>query len=113
VSLPSLDDAGLAAEVETSRAVLGEVIGAKVGGFSYPYGHLDTRVVEAVQGTGYDYACAIWRSHLSGRHALLRTYLHDRDHMLRLDAKRLRHKLISNVSSPSAISSVDSHRTCN
>lgn len=76
-----------------SRAVLREITGQEVDGFCYPYGNLTSRVVDAVRAAGYDYGCASWRSHLTGRHALTRTSVHDGDHPWRLDTKRTRHLL--------------------
>jgi peptidoglycan/xylan/chitin deacetylase (PgdA/CDA1 family) len=95
MSLPKATDAELAEELERSRAILTETIGQDVTGFCYPYGHLEARSVEAVRTAGYDYGCAIWRSELTGRHALPRTYIGDRDGSLRLYAKRVRHRLAS------------------
>ncbi|GAA4858228.1 polysaccharide deacetylase family protein [Saccharopolyspora rosea] len=92
--LSELDEDELVHEVADSRAVLAEVSGQDVRGFCYPYGDLDARAVAAVESV-YDYGCAIWRSDLSGRHALPRTYVGDRDGSLRLVAKRLRHELIA------------------
>jgi peptidoglycan/xylan/chitin deacetylase (PgdA/CDA1 family) len=89
VSLPAVDDAQLNAETVRSRAILEELLGQEVLGFCYPYGHLDARVVEAVRTVHYDYACAVWPSPSIGRHALPRTYVHDRDSTWRLDAKRM------------------------
>jgi peptidoglycan/xylan/chitin deacetylase (PgdA/CDA1 family) len=80
-------------EVVLSRAALRTITGQDVSGFCYPYGDLTRPAVDAVRAAGYDYACAIWRSGLTGRHALTRTYVHDGDHTWRLDAKRLRHRL--------------------
>lgn len=82
----------LDAEVAESRAILTEVIGAEITGFCYPYGHLDAPAVDAVRAAGYDYGCAIWRSPQSGRHALPRIYVGDRDGSLRLLAKWYRHR---------------------
>ncbi len=53
--------------------------------------HRLSLAVNAVREAGYDYGCAIWRSPLSGRHALPRTYVGDRDNALRLFAKRIRY----------------------
>ena len=41
------------------RASIGELIGAPVRGFAYPYGSMDTAATRAVRYAGYDYACAI------------------------------------------------------
>lgn len=83
----------LTAEVAGSRAILQEVSGQEVSGFCYPYGHLDALAVNAVRSAGYHYGCAIWRSPLTGLHALPRTYIGDRDGSLRLLAKWYRHQL--------------------
>ena len=79
VSLPEADDTQLSAETVRSRAILQELIGQQIQGFCYPCGHLDARVVKAVQAAGYDYACAVGPSPAIGRHAIPRTYVHDRD----------------------------------
>jgi peptidoglycan/xylan/chitin deacetylase (PgdA/CDA1 family) len=89
VSLPKADDAQLEAETVRSRAILEDLLGQEIAGFAYPYGHLDARVVEAVRTAHYGYACAVSPSPSIGRHALPRTYVHDRDSSWRLDAKRM------------------------
>jgi peptidoglycan/xylan/chitin deacetylase (PgdA/CDA1 family) len=89
VSLPEVDDTRLTAETARSRAILQELLGQQIRGFCYPYGHLDTRVVDAVRAAGYDYACAARPSPAIGRYAIPRTYVHDRDATWRLDAKRM------------------------
>jgi peptidoglycan/xylan/chitin deacetylase (PgdA/CDA1 family) len=93
VSLPEANDTRLSAETVRSRVILQELIGRQVRGFCYPWGHLDARVVKAVQAAGYDYACAGWPSAAIGRYAVPRTYVHDRDSSWRLDAKRIRSRL--------------------
>jgi peptidoglycan/xylan/chitin deacetylase (PgdA/CDA1 family) len=90
VPLPEADDTQLSAETVRSRAILQELIGQQIRGFCYPYGHVDARVVKAVQAAGYDYACAGGPSAAIGRHAVPRTCVHDRDSSWRLDAKRIR-----------------------
>ena len=90
VALPEADDTRLSAETARSRAILQELIGQQIRGFCYPYGHVDARVVKAVRAAGYDYACAVGPSPAIGRHAIPRTYVHDRDSSWRLDAKRIR-----------------------
>lgn len=87
-----LEPIDLRAEVEHSRTLLRELTGVEIGGFCYPYGDLSAAAVDLVRSCGYDYGCAIWRDPLSGRHALPRTYVGDRDAGLRLLAKRLRHE---------------------
>ncbi|GAA2775827.1 polysaccharide deacetylase family protein [Saccharopolyspora taberi] len=91
--LSEVDDGELLDEVAGSRHVLRAVSGQEVSGFCYPYGRLDRRVRQVVRDSGYDYGCAIWPSALSGRHALPRTYVGDRDGNVRLTAKRLRHAM--------------------
>jgi peptidoglycan/xylan/chitin deacetylase (PgdA/CDA1 family) len=95
VSLTSIPTADLIAEVSGSRAILQEVSGQDVSGFCYPYGHVDAPAVNAVRAAGYHYGCAIWRSPLTGVHALPRSYIGDRDGSLRLLAKWCRHHLRS------------------
>mgnify|MGYP001473182200 CR=1 FL=1 len=81
----------LLAEINDSKTILQDLTGQNIVGFCYPYGALDEQAVNAVREAGYDYGCAIWRSPLSGRHALPRTYVGDRDNALRLFAKRIRY----------------------
>jgi hypothetical protein len=69
------------------------VSGQDVGGFCYPYGDMDGRVVDRIRAAGYAYGCAIWRSDLTGRHALPRTFIGDSDTGPRLWAKGARHWL--------------------
>ncbi|MGW4793294.1 polysaccharide deacetylase family protein [Nonomuraea sp. NPDC004297] len=92
-SLVGLSDAELQHEVAASKAALETVLGGRVSGFCYPYGHADAREVAAVAEAGYSYGCAIWKSELSGRHAIPRTYVGDRDGGLRLRAKWIRHRV--------------------
>lgn len=93
VSLCAADDDLLADEVGGSRAALSELTGRDVSGFCYPYGHLSPREVAAVRAAGYDYGCGIWPSESTGRHAIARTYIGERDGSLRLLAKRVRHEI--------------------
>jgi peptidoglycan/xylan/chitin deacetylase (PgdA/CDA1 family) len=93
VSLVSATDDELAAEAEESRQILREASGQDVGGFCYPYGHVDGRVVERIRAAGYAYGCAIWRSELTSQHALPRTFIGDSDSGPRLWAKGARHWL--------------------
>lgn len=93
VSLTSTGNGHLTTEVAGSRAILQEVSGQEVTGFCYPYGHLNRLALDAVRAAGYHYGCAIWRSPLTGPHALPRTYIGDRDGPLRLLAKWYRHHL--------------------
>lgn len=91
--LSPLRDAALRAEVRDSREALAEITGEQVDGFCYPYGDLDTAVLDGVRAAGYDYGCAIGGSGLSSRHALPRTYIGDRDASLRLLVKHFRHEV--------------------
>jgi peptidoglycan/xylan/chitin deacetylase (PgdA/CDA1 family) len=93
VSLIWSSNGHLTTEVSGSRAILQEVSGQEVTGFCYPYGHLNRLALDAVRAAGYLYGCAIWRSPLTGLHALPRTYIGDRDGPLRLLAKWYRHHL--------------------
>jgi peptidoglycan/xylan/chitin deacetylase (PgdA/CDA1 family) len=92
-SLLNLDDGRLEQEAKESRVMLERILDEEVPGFAYPYGHVGPREAAAVRAAGYGYACAIWRSDLSGRYALARTYAGDRDGGLRLRLKRARHRL--------------------
>jgi peptidoglycan/xylan/chitin deacetylase (PgdA/CDA1 family) len=85
--------AELAEEVDRSRELLQELTGKEVAGFCYPYGAIDERAVDRVRAAGYGYGCAIWRSVLTGRHALPRTYVGEADSWPRLRAKATRHWL--------------------
>ena len=57
------DPASLRAEISDSRTILRELTGQPVTGFCYPYGDLSGPVVDAVRAAGYDYACAVTRTH--------------------------------------------------
>jgi peptidoglycan/xylan/chitin deacetylase (PgdA/CDA1 family) len=94
VSLLKADDTQLSAETVRSRAILQELLGKQIRGFCYPWGDLDARVLKAVRAAGFDYACACLPSAAIGRHAIPRTYVHDRDTSWRLDAKRIRSGLL-------------------
>jgi peptidoglycan/xylan/chitin deacetylase (PgdA/CDA1 family) len=94
VRLSATCRASLRAELVCSRQILESVVRHPVRGFCYPYGDLDRRAVEEVRRVGYDYACAVGRSALDGRHAIPRTYVGDRDAWLRLTAKNIRHQLV-------------------
>lgn len=102
VSLVSASDEELEAEAVESRRILQEVSGQDVGGFCYPYGHVDGRVVDRVRAAGYAYGCAIWRSDLTGYHALPRTFIGDSDTSPRLWAKGARHWLRWGYRGPAA-----------
>lgn len=93
--LPAVPAVEVVREVGRSREVLEGLTGRPVRGFTYPYGQLGAREVAAVRDAGYDHGCAIWRSEHTGRLALPRTYVGERDGALRLLAKRARHRLRS------------------
>ena len=93
VSLPTLTQTELSAEVEHSRAVLSELLGQQIFGFTYPYGHLGDREVRAVQAAGYRYACGVGRARPGSRHALPRTFIGQHDSGVRMAAKQIRHEL--------------------
>ncbi|MFB7614166.1 polysaccharide deacetylase family protein [Kitasatospora sp. NPDC056181] len=96
-SLPGLPAAALATQTRESRRALEEVVGGPVTGFCYPYGAVDLPAAQAVRDAGYDYACAIAHSPLTGRYALPRCYVGDRDGAWRLRAKRGRHRFRDTV----------------
>ncbi|MFI8455726.1 polysaccharide deacetylase family protein [Kitasatospora sp. NPDC085464] len=92
-ALPGLPAEALAVQARDSRRLLEEVVGGPVTGFCYPYGAVDLPAALAVRDAGYDYACAIAHSPLTGRFALPRCYVGDRDGAWRLRAKKGRHRL--------------------
>jgi peptidoglycan/xylan/chitin deacetylase (PgdA/CDA1 family) len=90
VRLASLAASELQAEVSGSRASLGELVGAPVRGFAYPYGSMDATARCAVEDAGYDYACAVETPLAEfGIMALPRVYVGQRDGTARMTAKRL------------------------
>jgi peptidoglycan/xylan/chitin deacetylase (PgdA/CDA1 family) len=91
IALAGLSREALATETARSREILENVVQGPVTGFCYPYGSVDGPAAAAVRAAGYDHACAIGHSPLTGRYALPRCYVGDRDGPLRLHAKRLRH----------------------
>jgi peptidoglycan/xylan/chitin deacetylase (PgdA/CDA1 family) len=80
-------------EVRRSRYILAEITGGPVTGFCYPYGDYSDREVREVEAAGYDYACAVQATGPTGRHAVPRTFIGDRDNSARLYAKVARHRL--------------------
>lgn len=84
VSLSSASDQELQREIRLSRHLLQEVTSQPVEGFCYPFGHLNSRAVSAVQEAGYDYACAIWRNHWPERYSLTRVAVQDPHLVVRL-----------------------------
>jgi peptidoglycan/xylan/chitin deacetylase (PgdA/CDA1 family) len=90
VQLAGLEAAELEAEVAGSRASLGELVGAPVRGFAYPYGSMDSAARRAVRDAGYDYACAVQTPLADlGLMALPRIYVGQHDGAARIAAKRL------------------------
>jgi peptidoglycan/xylan/chitin deacetylase (PgdA/CDA1 family) len=90
VRLAGIGPAQLEAEVSGSRATIGELIGAPVRGFAYPYGSMDAAARRAVRDAGYDYACATETPVAElGIMALPRIGVWERDGPRRLAAKRL------------------------
>ncbi|MFD8595874.1 polysaccharide deacetylase family protein [Kitasatospora sp. NPDC059646] len=79
-------------QTRESRRALEDLVAGPVSGFCYPYGAVDLPAARAVRDAGYDYACAIDHSSLTGRHALPRSYVGDRDGAWRLRAKHGRHR---------------------
>jgi peptidoglycan/xylan/chitin deacetylase (PgdA/CDA1 family)/GT2 family glycosyltransferase len=57
--LPTLDDAGVKAEISGSRQDLTAGLGSPVATFAYPFGQLDKRAVEAVAEAGFAGACTV------------------------------------------------------
>jgi peptidoglycan/xylan/chitin deacetylase (PgdA/CDA1 family) len=80
----------LEAEVSESKASIGELLGARIRGFAYPYGSMDAAARHAVRDAGYDYACAV-QTPMSelGFMALPRIYVGQSDDARRMAAKRL------------------------
>jgi peptidoglycan/xylan/chitin deacetylase (PgdA/CDA1 family) len=89
VRLADLAPSRLQAEVSESRTRLGELIGAPVRGFAYPYGSMDATARRAVKDAGYDYACAVNTPFADfGIMALPRVYVDPRDGAGWMAAKR-------------------------
>lgn len=91
--LPGAGPEVLRTEIAESRTKLAELIGRPVDGYCYPYGDLDGEAVAAVREAGDDHGAAIWRSADTGRYALPRSYVGEKDGTLRLQAKRYKFKL--------------------
>ena len=90
VRLAGISRDQLEAEVSGSRASIGELLGAPVRGFAYPYGSMDAAARRAVGDAGYDYACATEPPMAElGIMALPRIGVGQRDGPVRLAAKRL------------------------
>ncbi|WP_201787137.1 polysaccharide deacetylase family protein [Actinoplanes sp. TFC3] len=93
VHMTRLGNGELHDQVNRSRLILSDLIGAPVTGFCYPYGDAGPREAEAVAAAGYEYACAVGRIEPVSRHTLPRTFIGDRDTAPRLYAKAARHRL--------------------
>jgi peptidoglycan/xylan/chitin deacetylase (PgdA/CDA1 family) len=80
----------LQAEISESRFTLGELIGAPIRGFAYPYGSMDKVAQRAVRDAGYDYACAVTTPMTElGFMTLPRMFMAECDTNLRMAAKQL------------------------
>lgn len=88
--LAGIDAGQLETEVSGSRASIGELVGAPIRGFAYPYGSMDPAARRAVHDAGYDYACAV-QTPMSelGFMALPRIYVGQHDDVRRMAIKRL------------------------
>jgi peptidoglycan/xylan/chitin deacetylase (PgdA/CDA1 family) len=87
--LAGLDAGQLETEISGSRASLGELLGAPVRGFAYPYGSMDAAARRAVHDAGYDYACAVQTPLADlGLMSLPRVYIGQQDGAARMTAKR-------------------------
>ncbi|MET8830164.1 polysaccharide deacetylase family protein [Streptomyces sp. NPDC004610] len=93
LDLTRADDPTLKAEVVESAELLTDLTGAPVTGFCYPYGTIDTRVIEAVREAGYGYAVAIDPGPLTSRYALPRVHIGQRDTAVRLHLKQRLHRV--------------------
>jgi peptidoglycan/xylan/chitin deacetylase (PgdA/CDA1 family) len=90
VRLAGLGADRLEAEVSGSMASIGELVGAPIRGFAYPYGSMDAAARRAVGQAGYEYACAVETPVAElGMMALPRIYVGQRDGPRRMAAKRL------------------------
>ncbi|WP_084955812.1 polysaccharide deacetylase family protein [Thermoactinospora rubra] len=89
--LASADPYDVERELKTSRVLLEEIVQRQVEGLAYPYGAIDENAVDAARAAGYSYACAI-KPPAADQHTLPRTYIGQRDGLLRLYAKRARHR---------------------
>jgi peptidoglycan/xylan/chitin deacetylase (PgdA/CDA1 family) len=80
----------LKAEVSESKTSLGELIGAPIRGFAYPYGSMDKAAQDAVRDAGYHYACAVMTPMTQlGFMTLPRMFIAECDGDIRMTAKRL------------------------
>jgi peptidoglycan/xylan/chitin deacetylase (PgdA/CDA1 family) len=95
VSLSQTTGLALSRELQLSRTILQDITSSAISGLCYPFGHFCSRVVNAAQAAGYDYACATTASGLTGRYTVPRLYVGDADGPARLRAKLLRQWLTS------------------
>jgi peptidoglycan/xylan/chitin deacetylase (PgdA/CDA1 family) len=102
VLLPDVTDADMVTEITASRRILQQVSDQDVAGFCYPGGAVERHIVEAVERAGYDYACAVGRSALAGRHALPRSCIGDTDSPFWIRAKLIRHWVTWSYQGPGA-----------
>ena len=58
IRLTEADDKLLSAELNDSKAALGDALGNEISSFAYPYGAWDTRCANAVREAGYRAACS-------------------------------------------------------
>ena len=91
--LPGLPAEELARETRQSREQLEDLLERRVSGFCYPYGAVDATAAAAVRDSGYRYGAAIAHGPLTGRWAVPRSYVGERDNGWRLRAKQARHRL--------------------
>jgi peptidoglycan/xylan/chitin deacetylase (PgdA/CDA1 family) len=90
IRLPGLSSELLDREVSGSRQVLSEILGEEVRSFCYPFGSMDSRVIQAVQQAGYTYACTAlegvwWES----PYAIPRIFIGKKDNLPKLYGKLL------------------------
>jgi peptidoglycan/xylan/chitin deacetylase (PgdA/CDA1 family) len=85
--LPGLEPELLREEVSSSRHTLSELLGQPVEGFCYPYGGVDSKVIEAVRRAHYDYGCTIFARAARSVYDLPRIDMAERDTQLMLAAK--------------------------
>jgi len=85
--LSGLDSGTLIREVGDSRQMLSEIVNAPVEGFAYPYGAVDRPAVRAARNAGYVYAVATKKQVEGGLHDWPRTYVGEKDSLLRLGVK--------------------------
>lgn len=81
--LTDLSPAGLEAEISGSRDELSDVLGRAPAGFAYPYGAVDTGVLEVTAAAGYVHACAV-KVATPSTFALRRFFVGPADHPARL-----------------------------